>query len=189
MKTLYITAGHSTKGPDKGAVSQYGVEADEARKFVTDLSKSLYKQGVYVYTDDDKWTLTETINWLGTKVKAPDTTIDIHFNAFNSTSTGVECLIPDKYNEKELSIAFNISKIISGTLRIITRGEVEGWKGVKTESESQHSRLGILSSNKLSTSNNVLVEICFISNPIDMQKYRGEYNRLIENLTFYLKTL
>ncbi len=186
MKTLYITAGHSVAGPDKGASSPYGVEAVEARKFVTDLSKALYKKGVYVYTDNDNWTLLETINWLGTKVKAPDTTIDIHFNAFNATSTGTEVLIADSHTEKELELAYNIVKIISETLEIPTRGDLNGYKGVKTESQSQHPRLGILSTNKLATASNVLVELCFISNPIEMQKYRANYNLLIEKLSDYL---
>jgi N-acetylmuramoyl-L-alanine amidase len=190
MKTLYITAGHSTKGPDKGATSKYGTEAVEARKFVNDLAKFLHKNGVYVYTDDDSWNLNQTIAWLGTKVKTPDVTIDIHFNAFNEKSTGVECLIPSGYTDKELSIAKNIAEILSGTLRLPLRGgEKTGIKGVKVETESQHPRLGILSNNNLASAANVLVELCFISNPDDMKSYRDNYDRLVENIGFFLKNL
>jgi len=187
MKTLYITAGHSPTGPDKGASSAYGIEGVETRKFVTDLAKFLHTKGVYVYTDDDKWTLKETIGWLATKAKAPDMTIDIHFNAFNETSTGVECLIPGVYTEKELNIAGELVRIISQTLSLPLRGgDKTKVKGVKTEVESQHPRLGILSNNGLASASNVLVELCFISNPNDMKSYRANYSQLIQNIGNYL---
>lgn len=187
MKIMYITAGHSPKGPDKGAISPYGIEGVEARKFVNDLAKALYKKGVYVYTDNDGWNLRETIAWLGTKAKAPDITLDIHFNAFNAISTGVECLIPVAHTEKELQVAGDIAAIIANTLTLPLRGgEKTRVKGVKTEVESQHPRLGILSNNKLAAASNVLVELCFISNPNDMKSYRQNYEILIEKMCDYL---
>ncbi len=177
MKTIFITSGHSiVNGRGTGAISSYGDEAVEARKFVTDLSKLLYQRGIMAYTDNDKWSLIETINWLGTKVKKVEYTIDVHFNAFtNPTGTGAEVLVANDANEKEIELAAKISKFIAGQLNIPNRG-------VKKESDSQHSKLGILSSNKLSTANNILIELCFISNPEDMRKYRYNYNVLLSGI-------
>lgn len=183
MKTVYITAGHG--GNDPGAVSQFGKEAEEARKFVTSVAKSLYKKGVFTYTDDNKWSLSQVISWLGTKIKSSDYTIDIHFNAGPATATGVEVLIPEKWNTKEFEMAKGIASIISKTLNLRLRSGKVG-NGVKTESESQHSRIGILSNNRLSAANNVLVEICFISNKTDMESYKNNYDLLIENVSNYI---
>lgn len=189
MKTLYITAGHTLKGTDNGAVTPYGNEAEEARKLVTALAKALYKEGVYVYTDDDKWSLSETMAWLRSKVKSPDYTIDFHFNAFNGKASGVETLIPDNYNAKEFELAHSLSEFISLQLGIVKRGGHEGYEGVKKESESQHSRLGILSGSGLATANNLLVEVCFIDNKEEMIKYQANFDKLVEGLTKIFKSL
>lgn len=184
MRTIYITAGHSTKaGQDNGAVTEYGNEAHEARTFVTSLARDLYKKGIMTYTDNDDWTLSQTINWLGTRVKKPSYTIDIHFNAFyKAAASGVEIIIPELYNKEEFYLADKIASKIEEITKITRRRGKLG-VGVKTETESQHSRLGILSSNKLSSANNLLIELCFISNPDDMKKYRDNYDALIKGIS------
>lgn len=177
MRVLYCTAGHSNKsGQDNGAVSVYGNEGIEARKLVTALAKELYKRNIMTYTDDDSWSLSNTIGWLGKTIKGSDYTIDIHFNAStNSGATGVEVLVPELSNDKEIYLATNVLNTIVTTLGLRSRG-------IKKESDSQHSKLGILSNAKLATANNILVEVCFISNANDMKAYKDNFDRLAINL-------
>lgn len=190
MRYIYITAGHSNiKGKDNGAVTKYGNEGIEARIFVTELAKVLFKKyGVMTITESDPYSLPQTIEFLE-RAKDSEYTIDVHFNAFNEVSTGVEVFVPKNHNPNELSLAKQIAESISNTLSIPLRGgSTTGVKGVKVENESQHSKLGILSSNLLASSNNLLIELCFISNPKDMESYRDNFALLIHNLALIINS-
>jgi len=178
MRIIYLTSGHEIKnGKGTGAISQFGDEAVEARKFVTALAKELWsKYKIMAYTDNDSWTLSGVITWVGSKVKSSDYTIDVHFNASaNEAANGAEVLISNTHTPKEKLFATKIVNEIASTLSIKNRG-------VKTEADSQHSKLGILSNHKLSSANNILIEICFISNRNDMKLYFFNFNELITNL-------
>jgi N-acetylmuramoyl-L-alanine amidase len=176
MKYIFITAGHSAKGQDHGAVTPYGDESKEARIVVDALSKKLATLGVTVETEDDSWNLSKTIAWIASKIVSSQYNIDIHFNSsVNELASGTEILIPDKNNDKEMALGIKVSNVISTVLGIKNRG-------VKHESESQHSRLGILSNNGLFKANNLLIEVCFISSPYDMRRYRDTFDKLIDQL-------
>src|SRR3954470_22413903 len=123
MKYIFITAGHSAKGTDHGAVSAYGDESKEARIFIDELSKKLATYGVTVYTEDDTWTLGKTIAWIGGKITSSNYNIDVHFNSSaNPLVSGTEVLIPDNHNDKEYALGVKIVKAISSILGINNRG-------------------------------------------------------------------
>lgn len=186
MKSLYLTAGHQIiNGVGTGA---FGVreadkqnkqfdEAVEARKLVNDIIaelKTTYKF-TKVSTENDSWTLNSVISWIGKLITSSDYNIEIHFNAGDPKATGAEVFISTIYNLIEKDLCNKLSALISTTLGIKNRG-------LKTDNEGQHSKLGILSSDSLKKGNNLLIEICFITNENDVKSYRKNYTTLVKNL-------
>lgn len=176
MKTIYLTKGHQViNGKGTGAHSLFGDEAVEAEKVVNALIKRLAQENINVRTDENKWSLIDTIGWLLRNVKANDLSIDFHFNAsVNPKATGCEVLIPSEHTLIEKTLAGIFAKEISYVLMIKNRG-------VKTEAESQHKTLGILRRPKIA--NNLLIEVCFITNEQDMLEYKERFLNLIESLS------
>lgn len=163
MKKIYISAGHSNKaGRDRGAAGNgfiEGVEMCELREIIAEELKIL---GSDVVVDKDDSILSDTIrDFKSTEI---DILIDLHMNAATPKATGVETLVPDPPTKDERVLAEKISQVTSEILGIPLRGI----KGVKTEADSQHKRLGFM--RLLGTT--VLLETCFISNANDMKSYR-----------------
>jgi N-acetylmuramoyl-L-alanine amidase len=176
---VYLTSGHQIiNGKGNGAFGVDGFdEAVEARKFVTDVIKFLNFgfgiNGTKILTDRDDWSLQTVINWIAKNSTQNCLSIDVHFNAFsNSRATGTEVLIANNHTSKELKIAKDFSFMMSSILRLNNRG-------VKTESDSARGKLGMLSGGGAKAIN-ILVEICFITNPDDVRAYRTYYWTLVE---------
>lgn len=165
---IYLSAGHHNADP--GAISGKFIERD-----LTKESRSLiesYLKPSQVIKDKDF----ETNSQYQGRIKPGTGSVvfDIHFNAGSPTATGTECYVnkADFANKNSLSykMADEICKVTAEILDIKNRG-------VKSESSSQHSRIGILNKN---AGCSVLWEICFISSPLDMPKYtlkKAELNR------------
>ena len=156
---IYLSAGHNDKDP--GAVSGKYVERD-----LTKESRSLIESYInpsQLIKDKDFETNTQYQSRI--KPGSGSVVFDIHFNAGSSIATGTECFVnaKDFADKKSLSylMADEICKASSKILVIPNRG-------VKSESQSQHSRIGILNKN---AGCSVLWEICFISNPLNMDAY------------------
>ena len=75
----------------------------------------------------------------------------------------------------ERDIAGNLSDVISDTLGLKNRG-------VKTEIESHHGKLGWMRLN----CENVLIEVCFITNTHDIKNYQTYKSILSENIASQL---
>jgi hypothetical protein len=73
-----------------------------------------------------------------------------------------------------LELAGKLAKCMSDTLGIPLRGSTNGVLGVKTESLSARGQLGWMRLN----GNNILLEVCFISNKSDMEKYQDNKSML-----------
>lgn len=183
---IYLIAGHQVvNGKGNGAFGIDGFdEALEARKLVQDIIRRLtFIEGVKtsdILTDNDGWSLKSVIGWLAKKVTRECITIDFHFNAFHTNkANGTEVLIANTHTNSERNFATRISEIISVTLGTKNRG-------VKTESQSQHPRLGMLSGGG-AIAKNLLVEVCFITNEEDIRKYRNKYWVLVEKISDEIK--
>lgn len=176
MKKVLISAGHTNvKGRDRGAVGNGYIEGELAVEFRGMLVKELEKYGVDVYKDLDNTTLTETIADFKLKTNSNTIAIDIHWNAATPAATGTEVLIPESNSATERSLAKDIADAISRILGIKLRGNYKGLAGVKTEAESHHKKLGFM---RLS-GETVLIEMCFISNASDMEKYQKNKKELV----------
>jgi N-acetylmuramoyl-L-alanine amidase len=183
-KPLWITAGHQVlNGQGTGAHGVNGFdEAVEARKLVNDIiahQKKWYK--LDSYTDNDTDSLNAVIQKQVNAVNSDWVCLDVHFNAGPATATGTEMLIPKEYTKHEIELAAALAKAVSNTLGIPKRKGRLLTLGVKTEDESQHSRIGMLSRPFKAV--NVLAEICFISNPANVAVYRKEYWNLVKAIS------
>lgn len=174
LKT-YPSAGHNNVDP--GAVALGYKEADltkDARNIIAENSKA---EDLIM---DKDW---ETNTQYQKRIKPGDGSVilDIHFNAGSPTATGTECFVnaKDYANKNSMSykMATEICEVTSKILGIENRG-------VKSESSSQHKRLGILN---LGAGCSVLWEICFITSAIDMSKYLQKKQELLKQIAVILK--
>lgn len=165
MADIFISAGHSNRqGRDRGASGNGFIEGVEMAELRKSIIKELENLGSKVYFDKDDSILADTLKEFKPKTKKGDILLDLHMNAATPKATGVETLVPDPPTPEERKLAEQLSKTVSEILNIPLRGI----KGVKTEAESQHKRLGFMRLEGTT----VLLEVCFISNPNDMKSYR-----------------
>lgn len=185
MRKIFISAGHSNKpGRDRGAASGSNIEGVLTAELRTLIVRELKEMGINTQIDSDNSVLSETINFFRNLVTSNSIVLDIHFNSGPSNATGTETLIPATNTDFERRLAGDLSKCVSEVLGIPMRGSHKGIRGVKTELESHHGRLGWM---RL-TGENVLMEICFISNPSEMVKYHNkkfELSKRIAQVLFF----
>lgn len=171
MNKVIVIAGHSDSDP--GAVANGYREADLTKEFREMLITVLryyqvdYGKQLTIKRDCDELSLARVVNWLNSLTEKNRLILDIHFNAFNSHANGTEVFIPDNYSEDELELGRKISQCIADTLGVLNRG-------VKTESRSARKRLAIMRPKGI----NLLLEMCFIDNIKDIEKYHKHKTEL-----------
>lgn len=182
-RTVFISAGHSNvAGRDRGAVGNgfiEGVLTAELRSLIVPL---LRNRGVTVVVDSDNSILSQTLNYFRNKTTPNCIVLDIHFNASIPSATGTETLIPANPSIFEQRLARDLSKACADVLGIPLRGSLNGLHGVKTELESHHGRLGWMQL----TGENVLMEVCFITNAANMRSYESNKYRLANEIAIIL---
>lgn len=181
MRKIFLSAGHSNlKGKDMGASGNGFIEGLLAVEFRTLLDKELKAIGVTPVLDSNENALDKTLAYFKNMVSSESIVIDIHWNASsNSLATGVEVLVPAEYSSFEYALASIIANRIAVTLGLKTRGT----NGVKTELESHHGRLGWMRLK----GENILIEMCFITNSSDMTKYQKNKHILAKELANTIK--
>lgn len=182
MRKIFISAGHTRKGTDAGAIANGYKEGDlaaELRDLIVDALKAYM---ITPIVDDDKNALQQTINTFKALVNPSAILLDIHFNAATPQAKGVECFIPDTYSNFERDMAKDIAEDISEILNSPLRSGMLRVAGVKRESESARKQLGWM---RL-TGENVLVEVCFITNKEEIEKYQSEKTRIAKAIAYTL---
>lgn len=181
MRKVILSAGHSNvKGLDRGAVGNGFIEGVLTVEFRDLLVKELRELNIFAEIDDAKNVLSQSISYFKNILSKDDIAIDIHFNASsNPQAKGVETLIPTQYTITEYNIASDISNAINNNLNSTLRGK----NGVKTELESHHKSLGWMRLN----GNNILIEICFISNPTEIAKYQQAKKQIAKDIATVIK--
>lgn len=172
---IFPSAGHHNLDP--GAVSQ-GYKENELTKEARNIIAANSKAEDLIMDKD--W---ETNSQYQKRIKPGSGSVvfDIHFNAGSSAATGTECFVNSKdfanKNSMSYQMAVEICEITSKILGIKNRG-------VKSETQSQHKRLGILN---LGAGCSVLWEICFITSQIDMPNYQAKKTELLQAIAVVLK--
>jgi len=175
MRKVFISAGHSNvKGKDRGAAGNGYIEGELTIEYRDMLVAELNKIGVKPVIDGNGNVLKDSINFFRNLSTSTCLVIDIHWNAAGAMATGTETFVPSASTDIERHLAKALSDDIHNMLGIQLRGNNRGLRGVKTEAESHHGRLGWM---RL-TGENVLLEICFISSESDMKKYQDNKHRL-----------
>jgi N-acetylmuramoyl-L-alanine amidase len=165
MKTLIIGAGHG--GTDSGAVGSGFIERDLAIEFRNLLVAELQKLSVPCIIDPDTNALRDSLLYFKNYFKPDSINVDIHWNAGPPNATGTEVLINTQATPFEKQLGGKIAESIATILNIRNRG-------LKTELQSARGSLGWMKQ----PGRNYIIEMCFISNKTDMDKYHGKKHEL-----------
>ncbi|CAA7196755.1 N-acetylmuramoyl-L-alanine amidase [Chryseobacterium potabilaquae] len=172
---IFISAGHHNNDP--GAVANGYIERDLTKDVRNIIIQNLDVKNVI----QDKDFETNAQYQRRIKPGSGSVVFDIHFNSGNPTVGGTECYVNQKdfadKNSLSYKMADEICKLTSKILGIRNRG-------VKPDSLSQHSKIGILN---LGSGISVLWEICFISSVLDMQSYLQKKNELLKEIVNILR--
>lgn len=171
-RKIIISAGHG--GNDPGAVANGYTERDLAIEFRELLVKELLLLGVKPLIDDNKNALKQTLAWLTGKYSSKDILLDIHWNAASSKARGTEVIVPDNASIFENNFAKNILNVF------VSNGFVN--RGVKPESQTARKRLGWMRP----PAENILIEIGFITNLLDINLYQNLKYKLAKKLALVI---
>jgi N-acetylmuramoyl-L-alanine amidase len=159
---IFISAGHNPNGikKDPGAVGNGFHEADLAVEFRNLVVAILRGKKIEVKTDKDDERLGEYLKRIQTG--SGSVVLEFHFDAAASPSaTGTTVLIGNDADRLDKAFAKELVEANASILGIKNRG-------VKTEADSHRGSLGLMRESGTVA----LLEICFISNPDDLLKYR-----------------
>lgn len=153
---IVLTAGHSLVDP--GACNGRFTEAGIVREVRNGVTAILNARG-YKVINDGTGTDNQALSKAAALVKQGKIAIEFHLNAATSKSaTGVEALA----QSKDKAICQKLCSALANVLDIPVRGSAGGWKD---EGSGQHSKLAYVSAG------GIILELFFISNDAELQKY------------------
>lgn len=163
---IAVIAGH--KGEKTGAIG-YIDEGKETIEFRNLLLKELLDKQIPFIYDGEKDELSKVVSNLKHILDKNDICVDIHFNSYTDDSVnGSEVIIPDNYNSIEKDLA---NKLLQSTCNILNTKN----RKIKTEKQTARKKLAMLRDINC---NNILIEICFVSNKKDCDLYLKNKERL-----------
>ena len=179
MKRIFITAGHDP-ALDPGAVYNGVREADLTLELRDLIVKEIFaaEPGTVVNTDPQKATLTQVWNWLFGKISNNDIAVDIHFNAAGFPAFGSEVFYRVPAKLEELNFCTEL-------LNAITKPSGFRSRGIKPETQTQHKKLWIFN-HAVTRPMAALLEICFISNTEDLEKYNEAKHKIAKAIAAVL---
>jgi N-acetylmuramoyl-L-alanine amidase len=167
LRHIVILPGHG--GADPGAVANGYQEAELAKELGTEVYnvlKHMEPAQPVSYLAISQG-LPQKIQMLNSKYAAEDVVLNIHFNAATPVAKGVEAYVHDETSAENRALATHLVQYIATNLRSANRG-------VKSERQSQHSRLGILHTKPRV----ILLEVCFITNKDEISEYHNKQGRI-----------
>lgn len=159
---IFISAGHNPNGlkTDPGAIGNGFHEADLTVEFRNLVVAFLKAKKIDVITDKDDERLGDYLKRI--KTGNGSVVLEFHFDAAASSSaTGTTVLIGNDADRLDKAFAKELVEANATVLGIKNRG-------VLSESDSHRGSLGLMREQGIVA----LLEICFISNPEDLEKYR-----------------
>ena len=168
--TIVLTAGHSLTDP--GACNGHFTEANIAREVRNGVTAILNARG-YKVVNDGIGSDNQPLSKAAALVKQGKLAIEFHLNAAaNKKATGVEALA----QTKDKVICQKLCKAIANALDIPVRGD-GGWK---PENSGQHNRLAFVAAG------GIILELFFISNDAELQKYFERKDQVFEAIASVL---
>lgn len=166
--TAFVSAGHNPKGikVDPGACANGLREADLAVEFRNLVVSELLKRKLKVITDKDDERLGDYLKRIQTG--SGSVVLEFHFDAAASTSaTGTTSLFGSDADRLDKAFAKELVETTAAVLGIKNRGAL-------SEIESHRGSLGLMREQGIVS----LLEICFITNQSDLDKYAFNKNAL-----------
>ena len=171
---IVLTAGHSLTDP--GACNGHFTEANIAREVRNGVTAILNARG-HKIINDGTGSDNQPLSKAAALVKQGKIAIEFHLNAAaNKNATGVEALA----QTKDKVICQKLCKAIANVLDIPVRGSDGGWK---PENSGQHSRLAYVAAG------GIILELFFISNDAELQKYFERKDRVFEAIADVLGSI
>lgn len=171
---IYISAGHHKKDP--GAIANGLREADltvKVRNRVVQIIQGYNGAEIVadnkpwrVIVDDDKETLAEYLERI--KPGNASVVVEFHFDAAaNPDATGTSTFYADDANLDSRKFAVDMAQAGSSIMGIRNRG-------AQNEKDSHRGRLALVHEPGI----NCLVEVCFITNQYDIQRFNDHFEEL-----------
>ena len=162
MKTYLISAGHG--GTDPGACANGYREADVALELRDLVAKHLTELRHTARTDGGagvNWTLAQALKLIPGTALA----VELHCNAAaNPAATGVEVIALPQHKA--------IAQLLARAIAAETGQRLRGQGGWIDQTQSARGRLAFVNAGGL------IVELVFISNPGDMQRFMAAKDRV-----------
>lgn len=158
---IFISAGHNPHGikVDNGASANGYTEADLAIDFRELVELELNRLKAKYITDSDSERLAQYLERI--KTGNGSVVLEFHFDAAtNPKATGTTSIIGVDADRLDMAFAREIANATSTILGIKNR-----W--VISEEQSHRGRLGLMRENGIVS----LLELCFITNKSDLEKY------------------
>ena len=179
-RKIFISAGHTNVvGRDRGAQGNGFFEGDlthELRDMTIKYLEDIYR--TRAHADGNNNTLSQTLSWIRHLTSPRCIVLDIHFNAATPAAEGVECFVPAKFTAFEIGLAGDLVDAVVKRTSFKRRGNTGGRLGVKDEGMSARKKLGWMTI----TGENVLLEVCFISNKQEMQVYQLQKHQIAKEI-------
>ncbi len=168
---IFISAGHNPKGikRDVGAVANGYHEADlnvEVRDLVI---AELERLNAKYIKDNDSERLGAYLRRI--KTGSGSVVLEFHFDAASPSATGTTALVGNDADRLDKAFATEIVNVTSKVLGIRNRG-------VKSEHQAHRGRLGLMREHGTVA----LLEVGFITNKSDLQKYNQHKKALAKEL-------
>lgn len=164
---IFNSAGHTPRGikKDPGASGFGHNEADLTVMQRDAVNAELTKRNIKYISDKDDETLGEYLRRIQTG--GGSVVLEYHFDAFNGVASGTTALIGNDADRLDKAFAVELVNATSTILGIPNRG-------VKTEAQSHRGRLGLMREQGIVS----LIEVCFIDNKSDLDKWFAKYKDL-----------
>lgn len=177
-RRLYLEAGHG--GKDPGAIGVGGIKEAgltlELRNGITAALRRLNYRGTIIHDPDDA-ALAGAI--AAFKPNPEDILVGLHFNAGGNTSTGVETIVSNTPSATSLLVARALSEAVSNALGIRQRVG-HGGKGIRYWRETPRGLRGVDSGWLRIGGHAVILEVCFITNPVELATYQSKKAEVFE---------
>lgn len=172
MKRIFLSAGHNLNDP--GAVVPKTTESKEVIQTRNLIAQELENRGATFVLVPDSLSLKETIKWINDRANSGDVALEIHCNTSNGSRRGAEAFYDVNSQQRRKDAELILDKLGQ---------EVPGLKiqGAKPDTMSFRQKLGFCRNIKIPS---VLVELCFIDNPQDLDllnKHRGKFAQGLAN--------
>lgn len=170
----FISAGHHAK--DSGAVGNGYKEKDLTIEFRDMVVAQCRNMGLRVITDKDNETVTQYFKRI--KPGNGSVVVDFHFDAAESpTATGTTALVGDDASQDSKNFAQELVDTVSEVLGIRNRGVIPEKLSYRKKLRIFREPEGIIS----------LLEIGFITNKSDMEKYQTHKQYLAYRIADVIK--